>query len=208
MQTLFQMIVSILDKHAPNTAQKMEISIKGYFSKCDQIHKKLKKSLIESFIFVQCKKTKILRGNQKPYFNKKLQKHIMMRSRLKNMVIKSKNCVNIVKYKWQRNLVAYLNKQGKLQYFEELDVDYNSKPFWKACKPYFSNINSKIQENIMLLEKGRLLSKQKNVASTFNKHSGSITDSLNFFSWTEDTSVSSGNDTIKSIVNNFLFTQV
>ena len=62
----------------------------------------------------------------------------MMRSRLKNMVIKSKNCVNIVKYKRQRNLVAYLKKQGKLQYFEELGVDYNSKPFWKACKPYFS----------------------------------------------------------------------
>ena len=33
----------------------------------------------------------------------------------------------------------------------------------------------------MLLEKDKLLSKQKNVASTFNKHIGSITDSLNLF---------------------------
>ena len=34
----------------------------------------------------------------------------------------------------------------------------------------------------MLLEKDKLLSKQKDVASTFNKHFGSITDSLNLFS--------------------------
>ena len=54
-----------------------------------------------------------------------------------------------------------------------------------------------MQENI-LLEKDKLSSKQKNVASTFNKHFGSITDLLNLFSWPEDTSMSSGNDTINS----------
>ena len=37
--------------------------------------------------------------------------------------------------------------------------DSNSKPFWKARKPYFSNKNTNIQENIMLLEKDKLLSK-------------------------------------------------
>ena len=57
----------------------------------------------------------------------------------------------------------------------------------------------------MLLEKGKLLSKQKNVASTFKKHFGSITDSLNLFSWPEDTSMSSGNDTINSIIKKFAF---
>ena len=43
------------------TAQKMKFSIKNFFSKCDQIRRKLpiwshllKKSLIEKFIFVQC----------------------------------------------------------------------------------------------------------------------------------------------------------
>ena len=35
------------------TAQKMKFSIKDFFSKCDQIHKKnlVKKSLMENFIF-------------------------------------------------------------------------------------------------------------------------------------------------------------
>ena len=124
----------------------------------------------------------------------------MIRSRLKNIANKSKNPIDIAKFKRQRNLVANLNKQAKSQYFEKLSVDCNSKPFWKACKPYFSNKNSNIQENIMLLEKNKLLSKQTDVASTFNKHFGSITDSLNFFSWPEDTSMSLGNDTINSII--------
>ena len=87
-----------------------------------------------------------------------------------------------------------------MQYFEKLSFDYNSKPFWKACKPYFSNKNINIQENIMLFEKDKWLSKQKDVASTFNKHFGSINDSLNLFSWPEDTSMSSGNHTINSII--------
>ena len=45
-----------------------------------------------------------------------------------------------------------------MEYFEKLGVDGNSKPFWKACKLYFSNKNSNIQENIRLLEKDKLLS--------------------------------------------------
>ena len=57
----------------------------------------------------------------------------------------------------------------------------------------------------MLLEKDELLSKQKEVASTFNKHFRSITDSLNLFSWPKDTSMSSRNDTINSITEKFAF---
>ena len=125
------------------------------------------------------KKIKVLRGNQKLHFNGNLRKQIMIRSRLKNKASKSKNPVDIAKFKRQRNLAANLNKQPKLQYFEKLSVDCNSKPFWKACKPYFSNKNSNIQENIMFLEKDKFLSKQKDVASTFYKRFGSITDSLN-----------------------------
>ena len=33
------------------TVQKMKFSIKDFFSKCDQIRRKLKKSLMENFIF-------------------------------------------------------------------------------------------------------------------------------------------------------------
>ena len=57
----------------------------------------------------------------------------------------------------------------------------------------------------MLLEKDKLLSEQKDVASAFNKHFGSIIDSLNLFSWPEDTLMSSVNDAINSIIKKFAF---
>ena len=60
----------------------------------------------------------------------------------------------------------------------------------------------------MLLENDKLLSKQKDVTSTFNKPFRSITDPLNLFSWLKDTSMFSGNDTINSIIKNLHFTQV
>ena len=57
----------------------------------------------------------------------------------------------------------------------------------------------------MLHEKDKLLSKQEDVVSTFNKHFGSVTDSLNLCSWTEDLLMSSANDTINSIIKKFAF---
>ena len=57
----------------------------------------------------------------------------------------------------------------------------------------------------MLLEKLKLLSKQKDVASTFNKYFELITDLLNLFNWPEHTSVSSRNDTIGSIIEKIAF---
>ena len=45
------------------------------------------------------KKTKDLRGNQKPHFNKSLRKQIMIRSYLKNKANKSENSSDIVKFK-------------------------------------------------------------------------------------------------------------
>ena len=48
-------------------AQKMKFFMKDFFSKCDQIHRKLqiwshllKKYLMENFIFLQCKLSNIL----------------------------------------------------------------------------------------------------------------------------------------------------
>ena len=62
-----------------------------------------------------------------------------------------------------------------------------------------------IRENIMFLEKDKLLSKQKDVGAIFNKHFESITDSFNLFSWSEDASMTSENDTINSISKRFAF---
>ena len=122
----------------------------------------------------------------------------MNRTRLQINSNKSKNPIDIVKFKWQRNLVANLNKHAKLQYFEKLSVDGNSKSIWKACKPYFSNRNSNIQENLMLLEKDKFLPKQKDVTENFNERFGSTADSSSLFNWSKGTKMLSGNKTINS----------
>ena len=56
-----------------NTAQKMTFSIKDFFSKCDQIHRKLricshllKKSLMENFIFCAVKAISVDEGPDVP----------------------------------------------------------------------------------------------------------------------------------------------
>ena len=51
------------------------------------------------------KKTKILERNRNARFNKKLQKQIMIISRLKNKGNESKNTIDIVNFKQQQNLV-------------------------------------------------------------------------------------------------------
>ena len=118
----------------------------------------------------------------------------------KTRQISQKNPSDIFVFKWQQDLLANLNKCTKSQYFEKLSVDWNSNPFWKACKPYFSNKNSNIPENIMLLEKDKWLSKQKDVTATFNKHFGSITNWLNLFSWSKEIAL--------SLLKNLPFTDV
>ena len=88
------------------------------------------------------KKTKIFRGNHKPHINKTLRKAIMKRSQLKNKANKTKDPKDILKYKKQRNYVVKLNNQSKQEHFDSLNPFLDSKPFWKSCKPYFSNKDS------------------------------------------------------------------
>ena len=49
--------------------------------------------------------------------NKMLRQVIMKRSRLKNKANKTRNHLDIRNYKKQRNIEANLNKEAKLQYF-------------------------------------------------------------------------------------------
>ena len=59
------------------------------------------------------KKTKFLRGNQKPHVDKNLRKAIMKRSQLKNKANRAKELEDITKYKKQQNLVVKLNRESK-----------------------------------------------------------------------------------------------
>ena len=71
-----------------------------------------------------------------------------------------------------------LNETAKLEYFNNLKLVKDNKPFWEKCKPYFTNKYSKADTNFMLNENGELLLKDKDIANTFNEYFGSIVESL------------------------------
>ena len=75
------------------------------------------------------KKFKIFKQNPKPHFNQNPRKQIMIMSCLKRKANNSKDPMGITKFKRQGNLVVKLNKQVKLQRFQKLSVDSNSKSF-------------------------------------------------------------------------------
>ena len=54
-----------------------------------------------NFVLVLDKQRNILRGNQKPHFNKNPRNHIMIRWRLKNKANMSKNPIDFTKFKQQ-----------------------------------------------------------------------------------------------------------
>ena len=53
----------------------------------------------------------------------------MKRSKLKNKANKTKNPLDIMNYKKQRNYETKLNKNAKLEYFNKLKLDKDNKPF-------------------------------------------------------------------------------
>ena len=117
----------------------------------------------------------------------------MKRSRLKNEANKSQWPADLSKYNKQRNLVVKLNKKHRKEYFENLNIAANSKPFsisigWDnyrdKYKPCFSNKNAMGDSNIMLIEKDEVLLKNKKIADVLNwctpKHFEKVSQSPEF----------------------------
>ena len=147
------------------------------------------------------KKTKIFVGNHKPHINKTLRKAIMKRSQLKNKANKTKDPKDILKYKKQRNYVVKLNNQSKQEHFDSLNPFLDSKPFWKSCKPYFSNKHSFGDSKIALNENGEILTENIKIAKTFNSYFESVTDSLELFDWPLQLNFSY--DKVQNIITSF-----
>ena len=106
----------------------------------------------------------------------------MKGSRLKNKENKTKDPTDIKNYKKQRNYVANLNKEAKLEYFSKFESNDN-KQFWVNCKPYFTNKHSKAEADIMLSENGELILKNEEIANIFNDHFGSMVENLCLDHW-------------------------
>ena len=146
-------------------------------------YSKFEKKFIDTLKKHATKKTKLFRCNQKPHVNMVLRSTIMKPSRLKNKANKTRKAVDIFNYKNQRNLVVKINNGCKREYFDKLNVKTATKPFWKTCKPYFSNKHSHGGSKIALIENDRIISENNKIAKTFNTYFESVTDSLNLLEW-------------------------
>ena len=67
-----------------------------------------------------------------------LRRAIMKRSVLKTKANETKTPLDIMNYKKQRNYAKKLNKIAKPEYFNNLKLGKDNKPFWEKCKPYFT----------------------------------------------------------------------
>ena len=90
----------------------------------------------------------------------------MKRSKVKNKDNENKNPLDIMNYEKECDYVTKLNKTAKLEYFDNLKLGKDNRPFWEKCKPYFTDKHSKADTDIILNENGELLLKDKYIADT------------------------------------------
>ena len=126
--------------------------LKHKLNNCSKKYKNFEKTFENVLNAHAPKKTKFLRGNQKPHVDKNLHKAIMKRSELKIKANRTKQLEDITKYKKQRNLVVKLNRESKTQYFDNIQTSKHSKPFWEKCQPYFSNKHAHGDSKIILID--------------------------------------------------------
>ena len=125
-------------------------------------------------------KRKYVRGNQMPFITKALRKAIMLRSHYRNIYLKEKTEINKQRYNKQRNFCVSQVRRAKQDYFQNINENHisDNKKFWKTVKPYFSNKHSS-NERITLLNNGKIISKDDELAHAFNDFFANIVKKLN-----------------------------
>ena len=125
-------------------------------------------------------KTKYVRANDQPFVTKELRKEHMKRSRLRNKYRKNKNVTNRIAYTKQRNVCVNLLKKIKKSYYENLQPSNisDNKKFWKTVKPLFSE-KTMSSDKITLIENDLIISKDQEVAETFNSFFSNAVKNLN-----------------------------
>ena len=114
-------------------------------------------------------KTKYLRANYSKFMTKELSKAIMLRTKLRNQLLKTRTSEAKLKYNKQRNLCVSLLRKTKRNYYENLNLNdiSDNKKFWTTVKALFCN-KIKSVENITLDENGKLVRNEHEVANIFN----------------------------------------
>ena len=124
-------------------------------------------------------KKKYVRGNNKPFMNKAISKAIMLRTKLRNKLLKYPTTANGSSYSKQRNFCLSLLRKEKKKYFANLNIKNitDNKIFWQIIKPFLSE-KTKSREKITLIENEKLVSYNTEVANYLNNFFSNIVKNL------------------------------
>ena len=99
-------------------------------------------------------KKRYVRAKQAPFINKKINKEIMKRSRLRDKFLNTKTDIDRKANNEQRNLCVSLIKSEKKNFCSNINTNdiTDNKTFWKTVKPFFTD-KIKAKSKITLIEK-------------------------------------------------------
>ena len=146
------------------------------------------------------RKTRMIRGNEKPHVNRTLRKAIMERSRLRNIYYRSKSFSDMRAYHKQRNFVCNLNRKIKKNYFKTVasNPENSGQNFWEICKPFFSDKHT-VSEKIILIDKDEIVNSDITTAQLFNNYFNGVTKTLDIFEWPQCTEQIFGDPVLNAI---------
>ena len=111
-------------------------------------------------------KKKYLKTNPSKFVIKELSKATMLRTKLRNQLLKAKTHESRMKYNKQRNIYV---RKSKRSYYENLDLKKitDNNKFWSAVKPLFNKIES--TECINIHEDGKIIGNDKEITRIFSR---------------------------------------
>ena len=111
-------------------------------------------------------KKRYIRANDSPFMNRTLHKAFM---RLKNKYNKNRTAENWDAFRRQRNLCVKISRKAKRDFYNQIDISAvtDNKKFWKIVKPLISDKSSS-KSRRTLVEEGKIVSNESDVAETFN----------------------------------------
>ena len=117
-------------------------------------------------------KSKKVRGNQASFMGKELRKSIMVRSRLKSQYNKNSSSVNRLKYTKQRNKCVSIRRKAIRQQFQKVTKNgtLTTKAFYNLVKPYLTNKGALINNDVALIEDGKLITNENEIVEIFNEY--------------------------------------
>ena len=115
-------------------------------------------------------KKKYIRGDQLPWITPEVSSAISRRNILFRKFKSNPSDDNWNQFKKQRNLVTTLKRNSMKSYFIQASAECTHPgEFWKKFKPLLPSKSTQ-QQQIQLMEEGRLITDNVEIANIFNKH--------------------------------------